>query len=1233
MKSQKAPFTKALAITLSLLLLFPAWFAQTLVACDVAYGAPGASATSSATSTSNSQVHGTIAPLNPEYVEYLESISATDTSLSAQDTTTQSTQTQSTALPSTLDLSYLSERYAEEAQNSYSTLSDDVTTLPESYDLRDYGLVGPVDYQGRYGTCWAFGMMGSIESSLITKQLSLADLSEKHLVWFSYMGDEEKECWYQIYGLSDNTNPYEFGGYNTTSLSTLAAWKGPISSEKLPYDDFDVEPSESLRYDADFHLQDCVYFYSSFIQGGRYPETSAPSNQIIKQLIMENGAYEIAYYAEEYGNKYCNDETFAIYHNEALAANHSNLIVGWDDNFSKENFSSECQPENNGAWLVRNTWGTNWGNDGYFWLSYEDKSIKLLGSSCTLEDTDNYANNYQYDTCGWIYSAAADDFIDESAASKTANISNIFTTTEDEQLEAVSFYTTDVGTEYEISVYINVTNGNPSSGNLVYSGQTGVEEYCGYHTIELDSAVALPQDTQYSVVVKLTNPSYAYPMALEGTIIYDNSDPKYLGCGGESYYSANGDEWTDVVDLGKYAVNVVGASYSGVYTTNVCLKAFTNPLPESSEAIGNVDFSLFAGEVALGSELELSGAENIHYTVTPLGGKEGEVRTYTGAITIDEPCTITAWGEKNGKQGNKVSKTFTQQLSRLTDLSLKDVENGTITHPDINSTAVVRNNSTGATTNVDIVLTSTGNKISLCPCGKDEITVNGTAVKSDEWSGKIPLEVGKTTTVTIKTAGDGKEPLSYTLNILLSPITYDYISETLSFDSSLYSVADEQGKVLQSGDSVSPYITINEDETKSLTVTNNQTGSVQTITVPTRPDFETLGIYIGINYQSECTSSAISSRNLVSYNADMSDAVRGNYQPFPIKPGETIYIQRAATTTSFAGTVYKITAPERPQAPEPEITEVGADYCVFKEIEGGEYRLLPDGEWQIENYLFDLKPNSEYEFEVRMASSGNSFVSPAKSIKAKTLDGAPVKIIYKAYGYTISESNEFLPEGESVYEPAYDLSDYGYTASKEDIEQGRKVVVARVGENLVATPEEIVFEITASINPSDYTYKVNYWKEDGTMLSSSTFSFTHTEELDISEIAVPDGYKAEGLIDDLEVSPTALTYYQGKWVVDSPEVNLKVSKLPEPEPTPDPEPVPAPEPGSGDDPDTTDVKVVDSTTSGDFANNAIPHTGDCYIFVLYAASGLALMSALMTFVVLWHRRRAAHESNQPKPNL
>ncbi len=274
--------------------------------------------------------------------------------------------------------------------------------------------------------------------------------SNFHLAWFTYIGDEEEEFSELIYGT--NYDPFNNGGNAVQAVSTLAAWKGPVFSETLPYGSEEID--ESLRWQADYHLQDAYY-----LANGAYdyynPLLTLAQTQTVKQILIENGAVSISYMADL---QYYNQDTHAVYCDTFDYANHGVLIAGWDDNYPKENFSEGCRPENDGAWLVRNSWGTDWDDDGYFWISYEDKTIDF-GPFYKLESKDNYAHNYQYDTLGWAASIATDDFIDPEKASKSGYMSNIFTAESYEQLEAVSFYTTDAGTEYEISVYTGVNSG------------------------------------------------------------------------------------------------------------------------------------------------------------------------------------------------------------------------------------------------------------------------------------------------------------------------------------------------------------------------------------------------------------------------------------------------------------------------------------------------------------------------------------------------------------------------------------------------------------------------------------------------------------------------------------------------------------------------------------------------------------------------------------------------------
>ncbi|MCD8327914.1 MAG: lectin like domain-containing protein [Ruminococcus sp.] len=482
--------------------------------------------------------------LNPEYVEWLENGEEGE-------------------MPEYQDYSYLAESYAQyEATDTGIRKSSGTVT---SFDLRDSGVIGDVRDQGDLSICWAVAAVSAAASTLTANVL----LSPLHTVYFTYTGDEEYEC----YGVS---NVYTYGGNSARAVGTLAAWKGAVLDETAPLSDGTNTSalSESLRYTADYHLQDAYY-----MPHGIYSYSSvdmSATEDVIKEIVMNTGAVTLSYCATDENNTY-NSSTYAWYnYSSSAVADHDVIIVGWDDNYSRTNFLSSHRPSSNGAWLVQNSWGTDWGDDGYFWLSYEDTSIEY-GNAFVLESGDNYTTNYQYDTTGWSFSIStvANWSNTTENDSLTTTAANIFTAEGDELLEAVSFYTTEADASYKISIYTGVTEGEPQSGTLALSGQAGSEAYAGYHTIELDEAVELSEGENFSIVVEITNPSFTAPLAIEWyRMTTDDDVPDYLGDGGESYiYTTNNGrdwEWEDLA----------GSLGNGFYATNACIKGFTNPVED-----------------------------------------------------------------------------------------------------------------------------------------------------------------------------------------------------------------------------------------------------------------------------------------------------------------------------------------------------------------------------------------------------------------------------------------------------------------------------------------------------------------------------------------------------------------------------------------------------------------------------------------------------------------------------
>lgn len=395
--------------------------------------------------------------------------------------------------------------------------------LPSYFDLRKLGRVTPVKDQKSLGTCWIFSSVGALESSLLPyKKWNLSENHIKNTLSYSYP-----------YGF-DRT--YAGGGDWLAALAYLSRYSGPVLASSDPYNTLNGKSPVGLK--PVLHVQGSIFLP---------PRKNSQDNTQIKMAIKKYGALVTAMRIE---GDYYNKTTAGYYYNGNKGANHDICLVGWDDNYSKNNFNIKAP--GNGAYIVRNSWGTIFGKGGYFYISYYDTKLTSSGV-CGFTYTaspKNYNKIYQYDPYGLVDTMGF--------KRNTAWLSNSFNSGSNDPLAATSFYALTPNTHYNIFVYLNGRSKNPTNGKLVLS-QSGTIYTPGYKTIGLNHLVSLKKGEKFSVVVRLTTPGYTRPIGYEYPKSHYSSKAKSHK--GESFISPNGITWMDTTSL--------------VPNSNVCLKAFT----------------------------------------------------------------------------------------------------------------------------------------------------------------------------------------------------------------------------------------------------------------------------------------------------------------------------------------------------------------------------------------------------------------------------------------------------------------------------------------------------------------------------------------------------------------------------------------------------------------------------------------------------------------------------------
>lgn len=462
-----------------------------------------------------------------------------------------------------------------------------ITANSSSYDLRNYYDVR-VKNQGMTNCCWAFSLISSTEMNMLIKKGINVDLSEKHA---NYATSNS---------FSDGTNSLAFnrtasdGSSFIIGLAYLTNGQGAVLESQMPFSEntsnislseIDIDPS---YYVTGYEILPTIYKIKSDGKtlytdgyGKYYSETEVTAlRKIIKQHIIEDGAistYMAAAALEYYSNPenilaskayYCDNMNYSV--------DHAVTIVGWDDNYSKDNFTGASKPDKDGAYIVLNSYSDNYFDNGYMYVSYEDVWIETMLYGITDTSSIDYKNLYQHDEFG---GNVAITLATNSGAIQEAYYASVYSRNSSDS-EAINRVSVTTNQYAKLEIYVNPNGSDLSSSNLKLVATTDVLSP-GYNTISFDSVKLT--GSEFAVVVKQKAINETLYIMVEANV-EDTMYATATANSGDSKVSANGVTWRNLGDLGTIDYNGHSVDLS---KADVCIKAFTveSKEPEISSSV------------------------------------------------------------------------------------------------------------------------------------------------------------------------------------------------------------------------------------------------------------------------------------------------------------------------------------------------------------------------------------------------------------------------------------------------------------------------------------------------------------------------------------------------------------------------------------------------------------------------------------------------------------------------